>query len=256
MNLKKNLFGKKLFIGILIFTPIVIILLVILFRNVVTPSNESIINNLKNMKFYSSKVNYIFKNSKSQFEEDTIQYYSFDKGSRIEFQDGNGRVKVYNGGEIKVEESSEGEYSLNKDIDTIYPLAFIGKILSNSENIQIKEVKNEWGDSIYLKVDIKYDVKNKYLSKAEFFVDKNKGVPVLLKILDDENKERIIITYKDFKEEKNLSDDLFWDKSLLKLKSSRINIEIYILGLKEITKYIHKLRDKLVIKKWDANKYL
>lgn len=214
MNLKKILVGKKIFIGILIFIPIVIILLVILFRNAVTPSDESIVNNLKNMKFYSSRVNYIFKNSKSQFEEDTIQYYSFDKGSRIEFQDGNGRVKVYNGEEIKVEESREEEYILNKSIDTIYPLAFMGNVLSNSENIQIKEVKNEWGDSIYLKVDITYNIKNKYLNKAEFFVDKNKGVPVLLKILDDENKERIIITYKDFKKEKNLSDDLFWYKSL------------------------------------------
>jgi outer membrane lipoprotein-sorting protein len=70
-------------------------------------------------------------------------------------------------------------------------------------------VKNEWSDSIYLKVDITYDVNNKHLNKAEFFVDKNEGVPVLLKILDDNNNERIIITYKDFKKEKNLNEDLF-----------------------------------------------
>lgn len=207
--MNKILFNKKLIIGILIFTPIFIILLVILFRNSISPSNESIISDLKNTKLYSSKVNYIFKNSKSQFEENTIQYYSFDKGSRIEFKDGYERVKVYKGGEIKVEENREGEYSLNKDIDIIYPLAFIENILSNSENTNIKEVKTEWSDSIYLQVDITYNSNNKHLNKAEFFVDKNKGVPVLLKILDDENNERIIITYKDFKKEKSLSEDLF-----------------------------------------------
>ena len=207
--MNKILFNKKLIIGILIFTPIFIILLVILFRNSISPSNESIINDLKNTKLYSSKVNYIFKNSKSQFEENTIQYYSFDKGSRIEFKDGYERVKVYKGGEIKVEENREGEYSLNKDIDIIYPLAFIENILLNSENANIKEVKTEWSDSIYLQVDITYNSNNKHLNKAEFFVDKNKGVPVLLKILDDENNERIIITYKDFKKEKSLSEDLF-----------------------------------------------
>lgn len=207
--MSKILFNKKIIIGILIFTPIFIILLVVLFRNSISPSNESIINDLKNTKFYSSKVNYIFKNSKSQFEENTIQYYSFDKGSRIEFKDGYERVKVYKGGEIKVEENRDREYSLNKDIDIIYPLAFIENILSNSENTNIKEVKTEWSDSIYLQVDITYNSNNKHLNKAEFFVDKNKGVPVLLKILDDENNERIIITYKDFKKEKNLSDDLF-----------------------------------------------
>lgn len=207
--MNKILFNKKLIIGILIFTPIFIILLVILFRNSISPSNESIINELKNTKLYSSKVNYVFKNSKSQFEENTIQYYSFDKGSRIEFKDGYDRVKVYKGGEIKVEENSDGEYILSKDIDTIYPLAFMENILSSSENAEIKEVKTEWSDSIYLQIDIKYNSNNKHLNKAEFFVEKNKGVPVLLKILDDDNKERIIITYKDFKKEKILSDDLF-----------------------------------------------
>jgi outer membrane lipoprotein-sorting protein len=207
--LNKTLVNKKIILGILIFTPIFIILLVILFRNSISPSNESIINDLKNTKLYSSKVNYVFKNSKSQFEENTIQYYSFDKGSRIEFKDGYERVKVYKGGEIKVEENRDGEYSLNKDIDIIYPLAFIENILSNSENTNIKEIKTEWSDSIYLQVDITYNSNNKHLNKAEFFVDKNKGVPVLLKILDDENNERIIITYKDFKKEKSLSEDLF-----------------------------------------------
>lgn len=201
--------NKKLMMGTLIFCPIIIILLIIVFRNTVTPSNESIINDLKDTKYYSCRVNYLFKNSKSQFEEDTVQYYRFDKGSRIEFKGGDGRVKVYNGGEIRMEDNGEGEYILNKDIDIIYPLAFIGNILSNAENTEVKEVKNEWSDSIYLKVDITYDVNNKHLNKAEFFVDKNEGVPVLLKILDDNNNERIIITYKDFKKEKNLNEDLF-----------------------------------------------
>nr|WP_077846656.1 germination lipoprotein GerS-related protein [Clostridium puniceum] len=209
MNLNKISFNKKLIIGVLIFAPIFIISLVILFRNFISPSNESIINELRNTKLYSSKVNYVFKNSKSQFEENTIQYYSFDKGARIEFKDGYERVKVYKGGEIKVKENSDGEYILNKDIDTIYPLAFIENILSSLENAEIKEVKTEWSDSIYLQVDITYNSNNKHLNKAEFFVDKDKGVPVLLKILDDDNKERIIITYKDFKKEKSLSDNLF-----------------------------------------------
>ena len=98
---------------------------------------------------------------------------------------------------------------LDKDIDIIYPLAFIENILSNPQNGEIKEVKAEWGEGIYLQVDMKYNSKNKHLNKAEFYVDKNKRVPVLLKILDDSNKERVIITYKDFKKEKSLNDNLF-----------------------------------------------
>ena len=209
MNSTKNKFNKKLIIGILISIPIFIIFLVILCRHIVTPTNEAIINELKNTKCYSSKVEYVFKNSKSEFKENTNQYYSFDKGARIEFNDGYERVKVYKGGEIKVEGNKDEEYILDKDIDIIYPLAFIENVLSNLQGTEIKEVKSQWSEAIYLQVDIEYNSNNKHLYKAEFYVDKNTGVPVLLKILDDSNKERVIITYKDFKKEKSLSDMLF-----------------------------------------------
>ena len=209
MNSKKSIFNKTLMIGALVSIPIFIILLVILCRHVITPSNESIINELKNTKCYSSKVEYVFKNSKSEFKENTIQYYSFDKGARIEFKDGYDRVKVYEGSEIKVKGNKDEEYILNKDIDIIYPLAFIDNILSSSNISEIKEVKADWSQDIYLQVNIEYNNNNKHLCKAEFYVDKDKRVPVLLKILDDSNKERVIITYKEFIKEKSLSDDLF-----------------------------------------------
>jgi len=209
MNLKKSLVNKKLIIGMSVFIPIFIILLIIVCRNVITPSNQDIINELKNTKCYSSKVEYVFKNSKSQFKESTIQYYSFDKGSRIEFKNGYDRVKVYKGEDIKVEENATDEYILDKNIDIIYPLAFIENVLSNPQDGDIKEVKADWGQGVYLQVDMKYSGKNKHLNKAELYVDKNKKVPVLLKILDDSNKERIVIIYKDFKKEKFLNDNLF-----------------------------------------------
>ena len=75
--------------------------------------------------------------------------------------------------------------------------------------MKLKKLRAEWSEEIYLQVDIEYNSNNKHLNKAEFYVDKNKRVPVLLKILDDSNKERVIITYKDFKKEKSLSDNLF-----------------------------------------------
>lgn len=180
-----------------------------MFRHVITPSNVDIINELRNTKCYSSKVEYVFKNSKSQFEESTMQYYSFDRGLRIEFNDGYEGVKVYKGEEIKVEGNQDDEYILDKNIDIIYPLAFIENVLSNPQSGEIKEVKAAWGEGTYLQVDMKYNSKNKHLNKAEFYVDKDKRVPVLLKILDDNNKERVIITYKDFKKEKNLNNNLF-----------------------------------------------
>ena len=207
--MKKNMFNKRLIIGTLVSIPILVILTVILGRYLITPSNEYIINELKNTKCYSSKVEYTFKNSKSEFRENTMQYYSFDRGARIEFKDGYDRVKVYKGSEIKVDGSEDEQYILNKDIDIIYPLAFVENILSNQQCSEIKEVKAEWSQDIFLQVDIEYKSNNKYLYKAEFYIDKNKQIPVLLKILDESNKERVVITYKDFVKEKNLNDNLF-----------------------------------------------
>lgn len=210
MYLKKILCNKALAAGILMLIPVFIILLIILCRHVVTPSNEDIVNELKNTKCYSSKVEYTFINSRSQLKESTMQYYSFGKGARIEFNDEYKRVKVYKGGEIKVQGDENEELTLDKDIDVIYPLAFIENIFSNQLSNNIEEVKAEWGQGIYLQVNIEYKSKNKHLNKAEFYIDKNKKSPVLLKILDDNNKERILITYKDYKKEKSLSDNIFW----------------------------------------------
>lgn len=208
MKLEKWIMKKKILTIIFFFIPIIILILMVLLRYNLVTSNEEIIKNLKDIKYYSSEVEYLFKNSKSEFSEKTIQYYSKESGRRIEFQDEYKRVKVYNGAEIKVECNQE-EFILDKDIDTLYPLAFIDNVLSNPIVGDIKEVKTDWGDNYYLEVDIKYNSKNKHLNKAKFYVDKNRRTPVLLKILDDTNKERVIVKYKDFKKEKSLDSDLF-----------------------------------------------
>ncbi|SFD21323.1 germination lipoprotein GerS-related protein [Clostridium uliginosum] len=209
MDEKKSLIKRKLIVLILLLVPIITIFLIVLFRYILLPSNEKIINDLKNINCYSTGVEYIFKNSREEFREETTQYYSKDKGFRIEFGQEGKRVKVYKGGEIQVKQNESDNFILNEGIDAIYPVAFIDNILSNKISEEIKEGKEEWGDGDYLEVDIKYNIKNKHFNKGKFYIDKKTKSPILLKILDDEDKERVIIIYKDFKIEKQLSDDLF-----------------------------------------------
>ncbi|MBE6070472.1 MAG: hypothetical protein E7208_00755 [Clostridium butyricum] len=201
--------NKKMALSvILVMIPIIIICGIIVGRKIITPSNEDILNKLKNVKVYSCEVEYTFKNAREEFTEDTKQYYRFDKGSRIEFEDYYRRIKVYNGSEIKVEEDNE-DYTLDKNIDIIYPLAFIDNIMSNQVSSPISEIKEEWGEGEYLKVDIEYNSNNKHLNKGEFYIDKKQRIPVLLKILDENNQERVIIKYKNFEYEKTLDENLF-----------------------------------------------
>ena len=161
------------------------------------------------MKCYTSSVEYEFKNEKLDYKENTKQYYDTEKGIRVEFNDEGDRIKVYKGGEIKVQDNND-EYSLDKHMDIIYPLAFLDNIFSNSDIKEIQEIKPDWSDELYLKVSIDYNYKNRHLNNAEFYVNKNTGNPVLLKIYDVNKKERITIKYNEFKEEKQLNDELFW----------------------------------------------
>lgn len=209
MNSNAKIINNKILIGTLITIPLLIIFVIIIFRHIIVPTDEDIINNLKNIKCYTCSVDYEFKNEKLEYKENTKQYYDAEKGVRIEFNDEGDRVKVYKGGEIKVQDKSD-EYSLDKDMDIIYPLAFLDNIFSNNNAREIQEIKPDWSDEVYLKIDIDYNYKNKHLNNAEFYINKNTGNPVLLKIYDVNKNNRITIKYNEFKEEKQLNDELFW----------------------------------------------
>lgn len=207
MDSDNSKFKKILWILVLI--PICIIGVIIFGRKIVTPSNEEIIENLHNVKNYSCNVQYKFINSKSEYSENTKQYYSADNGMRIEFQDEDGRVKVYKGSEIQIKDENNKEYTIDKNIDEIYPLAFMCNILDDKMYGQLEVINSEWSDDEYIRVTIDYPSGNKHLDKAEFYVDKKTKCPVLLRIFDDTDKERILISYKDFKENKQPDESLF-----------------------------------------------
>ena len=75
--------------------------------------------------------------------------------------------------------------------------------------MELETVDTEWSDNEYIKVNIDYPDGNKHIDKGEFYVDKKTKSPVLLKIFDDEGKERILISYKEFKSSKESDESLF-----------------------------------------------
>ena len=84
---------KKIIIALLLLIPFISIIFVILFRGVIMPSNEEIISSLKDINAYKCEVEYITKNSKGIEKEVTSQYYSKEKGVRVEY--GDDLVKIY-----------------------------------------------------------------------------------------------------------------------------------------------------------------
>lgn len=203
MKLESKLINKKLIL--LLFIPFIAIIAVIIFRHVYNPSNEEILEYVKEANQYSSKVRYIINNSKGKYTEDATLYYSKDHGMRIEF--GQDRVKIYKDGFISMNDNGD-KYELEKSFDEIYPLAFTSSLLTNNME-SITEGSEEWGDTEYLEVKINLPFKNNHINWAKLYINKKDKSPIGTKIYDVDNKERLTIIYKDFNYLDEIDETLF-----------------------------------------------
>ena len=200
---------KKIIITLLLIIPFISIFLVVIFRGILSPSNEDIIRDLKNIKCYETKVEYIVKNSKGEERESTVQYYSKEEGVRVEFDDD--KVKLYKSDGIHVRDnSSTGEYVIESDMDILHSMAFMNKILSYPlKSDSIKEGQEEWGDKIYIQVDTELFLNNEHFNCARIFINKKTKTPIGIVIYDKDGNDSVRIIYEDFKIVKEVDDDLF-----------------------------------------------
>lgn len=200
---------KKIIITLLLVIPFISIFLVIIFRGILSPNNEEIIRDLKNIKCYETKVEYIVKNSKGEEREDTVQYYSKDEGVRIEFDDG--KVKLYKSDGLHVKDNSYAdEYVIENDMDILHSMAFMNKILSYPlKSNSIKEGQEEWGDKIYIQVDTELFLNNEHFNSARIFINKKTKVPIGIIIYDKDGNDSVRIIYEDFKSVKDIDENLF-----------------------------------------------
>lgn len=200
---------KKIIISLLLIIPFISILLVVIFRGIFMPSNEEIIRELKNIKCYETKVEYIIKNSKGEEREETVQYYFKDEGVRVEFEDD--KVKIYKSDGIHIKDyKNNSEYLIESDMDILHSIAFMNKILSYPlKSDSIKEAQEEWGDKIYIQVDTELFLNNEHFNTARIFIDKKTRTPIGIIVYDKNGDSSIRIIYEDFKVTKEINEDLF-----------------------------------------------
>ena len=170
------------------------VLLIIEFRHIYTPTNEEIIESILKVNAYTANAEYSIKNSRGEYKEEVSMCYSKEDGMRLRFS--NDRIKVYKDNNIYIKDN-DCEYDIDRNFDSFYPLGFVQDILGY-EIIDIMDGTEDWGELEYLEVDINISSKNKHLSKARLYINKEDKVPILIKIYDADEKERVIITYKEF----------------------------------------------------------
>lgn len=200
--MKLALKNKKI---LLLLIPFISIIMVILFRNISSPTNSEIVDDLKGAKMYSCSVKYVVKNTKGEYNQESKLYYCKNKGMRIEFEED--RVKIYKDGFISMNDSGY-EYEIDENLDKVYPLAFVNNILENNI-ISIEEGTEEWGDTRYIEVDIELPFKNNHMNLAKLYINKATKSPIVTKVYDINNKEKLEIIYDDFKYLDEIDNELF-----------------------------------------------
>ncbi len=200
---------KKIIIALLLLIPFISIIFVILFRGVIMPSNEEIISSLKDINAYKCEVEYITKNSKGIEKEVTSQYYSKEKGVRVEY--GDDLVKIYKQDNICVKDKkNNSEINLNKEMDIVHTLAFMNTIFSYPIKADsIAEGQEEWGDVVYIQADVELYLNNIYLNKARIFINKADKTPIGIVVYDDQGNDTMRIVYKNFEKVKNVDESMF-----------------------------------------------
>lgn len=199
---------KKVIIAVLLCIPFISILLVVIFRGVILPTNEEIVQSLKEINCYEASIEYIVKNSRGEEREETTQYYSKDKGVRVEY--GEDIIKTYKADGIHVVDNiSNSEYTIDNSMDIVHQLAFMKRILSFPvKTDSLEEGQEEWGDTVYIQLDVELFLDNYHLDKARVFIDKKNKTPIGIVVYDKEGNDTVRIVYKEFKKVKQIDDSL------------------------------------------------
>lgn len=202
-----NNLKKKLLVTVLMIIPFVSIILIISLRHVITPTNEDILNSVKNLDDYTSIVEYKITNDNGTYNQKAELSYCKDNGIRLDF--GEELTKIYSDEKITmIYNKTDEKYEVDRELDRVYDLAAMKELFKNPI-LEFKEGQEEWGDLKYLKVEFDLITKNIHIDRATLYIDKNKKEPMLLKVYDSNSKERIKIEYREFLKKKSCEKEKF-----------------------------------------------
>lgn len=153
----------------------------------------------------TTQIKIITDNKKSLYTIDE-SYIGEDINLKImEPEISSGITIKYENNNIFLENSSISQSISLKAIKSLNKDLIVGELYRNINIMNSIEEENVEGINCY-KIKCKLKEKNKYNSRKIIYLKKKDFSPLLMKILDQEDKERVIIKYKNFnflKNEKN-----------------------------------------------------
>ena len=155
---------------------------------------------LKNMKSYTTEMNIDVKNDKQKINYKARQFYLQGGGYKLELN--NDRVFIYRpDNNIYISDKNNGtKYVQSKDFDEVLKLSFIGEYIGLLyTNEEIKYVIKNINDIEYTVIDLFIPGTNKNINNALLYVNSKSMIPERVVIFDIKGKEKIEITYTNFR---------------------------------------------------------
>ena len=162
--------------------------------------NNDITTFLKNMGSYTTEMNMVIKNDKQKINYKARQSYLKGGGYKLELN--KDRVFIYkNDDNIYIsDKNNKTKYVQSKDFDEVFKLSFIGEYIGLLyTNEKIKYATKNINDIEYLVIDLFIPGGNKNINNALLYVNTKSMIPEKMVIYDNKGKEKIEITYTDFR---------------------------------------------------------
>lgn len=163
-----------------------------------TTEEMRILELLNGIKTYRSSITIEVKNQRNNIKYEGTQVYKKNLGYKLVLNDS--RTFIFKGDDIAVkDEESTRAYTLNKNFDEVFKYGFVGEFISLVyTNEELKFEKETIDGKEYYVITTLIPGSNNNIFKGKMYYSIEDYAPKKILILDINNEERVIFTYKNF----------------------------------------------------------
>lgn len=177
----------------------IIIGFVTLFRSSKNTTEEmKLLELLSSIKTYRSSITIEVKNQRNNIKYEGTQVYKKNLGYKLVLNDS--RTFIFKGDDIAVkDEESRRAYTLDKSFDEVFKYGFVGEFINlvyTNEDLNFEKETID-GKEIYV-ITTLIPGSNNNIYKGIMYYSIEEYTPKKILILDINNEERVIFTYKNF----------------------------------------------------------
>lgn len=170
---------------------------------------EDVITYLKEIGTYSCDFDITVKNDKQELKYSGKQFYDQNLGYRVEL--GSDRVMVFKDKKIYISDlKSNSRYVTGEDFDSLFGVTFIGKYIGLIYiDEELKTYYKTVNSKKYQLIEVTIPGGIREMNKGVMYVDTEDYLPDHLIVYDVNNKEKLVVYYRNFVPNEEIKKELF-----------------------------------------------